>query len=248
MVRSPYVREGFTTNLEDFAYLPKSTLGHLEHELAEGTSARDVLCGSWSAAQASGTVVDKGERVFFPIERGAKQGGSHALVATLSPNNRPDAQPWALTYAGPDRYHVLDVLTDDPDTPRSIERFAYTPWPQVLEEVAAAALPEQWGFEDEPNAILISYLKYTYQRAALQHKVLYDKSNGLAAFNTGLVNRGYDGLYLCFTPNPRLGYQYWVYAGVCTAGRRGLGKRLVEAFHTLPPARVSLRRRERPCF
>lgn len=163
MARAPYAREGFGTGLEEFAYLPKTTLGHLEHELPEGAGTRETLCRSWQAAQASGLVVDKGERVFFPIEDGVRRGDGFRLVAILS-----------------------------------------------------------------------SYLKYTYQRAALQGKVLYSKVDGLAAFNTGLVDRGYDDLFLCFTPNPRQGLQYWIYAGVCTAGRRGLGKQLVETFHQLP--------------
>lgn len=234
MARAPYAREGFGTGLEEFAYLPKTTLGHLEHELPEGAGTRETLCRSWQAAQASGLVVDKGERVFFPIEDGVRRGDGFRLVATLSPNIHPGTQPWALSYAGPDRYHVLDALADDPETPRRLESFAYVPWNQALDDVATAALSEPWGFEDDPTAILSSYLKYTYQRAALQGKVLYSKADGLAAFNTGLVDRGYDDLFLCFTPNPRQGLQYWIYAGVCTAGRRGLGKQLVETFHQLP--------------
>lgn len=251
-------RDGFGPKLDEFAFVPPSTIGHLARRLPEGTDAFQVLCDSWQCAHESGLVVDEGRSVSFPVwtpsadaaagsalhEDDPSPSASSAelpdndLVATLVPNNRDDVSvPWALRYVGPDRYRILDKLRDDLSTPRDIQSFAWMPWDRVLEEVASAALDEPWDLGTGDRWVLRSYLRYTYQRAAIQGKVLLDNSNDLAAFNTGLVGKTFEDLFMCFKPNVRMNPE-WEYAGVCVAGVRSLGKQLIEGFPQLP-ARAS---------
>lgn len=121
---------------------------------------------------------------------------------------------------------------------KELERFAWLgPWDDLLESLADIALPEVWEFESasaDPRrkSILRSYLSTTFYRLKLEDKVCIDEDAGFAAFNTGLVNGRYDDIYACFTPGT--GQSAWRFAGFCTSGARGLGKRLVNLFNPLP--------------
>ena len=224
-------------NLMDFALVPGSTLGHLAVELPAGASARETLCTSWSNAVAADLIIDQRSKIFFPVWTEGDDPSklpANGLIAILNPNKREDDErTWALTYAGRDAHDTLRQLTDDVALPGNIERFAYIPWHVVLRDVAGKALVEQWDDGDGSYDVLKSYLKYTFQRLALQNKVLVDDPNKFSAFNTGLVNQTYDEIFICFEPNDR-DVPSWKYAGVCTAGERGLGKRLIDLCSSLP--------------
>lgn len=224
-------------NLMDFAMIPGSTLGHLAPELPIGANAREILVTSWSNAVAANLLIDQRNKVFFPIWTEGDDPAvlpSNGLIAILNPNKREDDERvWALTYAGPDAHSTLHQLTADVALPGNIERFAYMPWHIVLREVADKALDEQWDDGDGTHDVLKSYLKYTFQRLALQNKVFIDDDAKFAAINSGLVNQTYDEIFICFEPNDR-SVPAWKYAGVCTAGERGQGKRLVDLCIALP--------------
>lgn len=131
---------------------------------------------------------------------------------------------------------------------KELERFAWLgPWDEFLDSLAAMALPERWNFEsssDEPHRkhILRSCISTTFYRLKLEDKVCIDADAGFAAFNTGLVNRHYDDIYACFTPGT--GQSAWRFSGFCTAGSRGLGKRLVSLFNPLPEPASYFERKE----
>ena len=55
-----------------------------------------------------------------------------------------------------------------------------------------------------------------------------------ACFNTGLVDKHYDDIYACFTPNDPGCETEWKFAGFCTAANRTLGKQIVNYFSPLP--------------
>ncbi|MBQ6395096.1 MAG: DUF3825 domain-containing protein [Atopobiaceae bacterium] len=237
-----YVRDGFTDELTDFAYIPQGTAGHLARKIGGGDAVA-ALRDSWAVAKKNGLVVDKGDAVTFPIWKNDAERESGTLpeprmIATLKPNkNENPTAPWAIAYAGPDSWKILTDLEDDTITPRDIQDFAFRPWDRVLSEVSHRALDEPWDFGNGDKRILKSYLTYTYQRLSLQGKVAVDSEQGLAAFNTGLVTSTYDELFMCFSPNNR-NRPDWRYAGICVAGERGLGKSLVDSFKPLP-ARVT---------
>ena len=241
MPGTPYQRDGFTNNIWDFAFVARSTVGHLSRRLPLGTDATKIVVDSWHTAYEAGLVVDDGDSVSFPVwqevppaDGATLPDGRGRLVATLVPNNREDAaQAWFLKYAGPDNFHILEKLEDNKGVPRELLKFAFIPWDKVLSEVSAKALPEPWDFREGDRQVLRSFLTFTYQRAAIQGKVAINAEKGLAAFNTGLVGPTYDHIFMCFRPNDQA-YPDWVYMGVCIAGERGLGKELVDAFAPLP--------------
>ncbi|HIT51505.1 MAG TPA: DUF3825 domain-containing protein [Candidatus Aveggerthella excrementigallinarum] len=117
---------------------------------------------------------------------------------------------------------------------KELEHFAWLgPWEDFLDQLADLALPEAWDFEapEDPtshrNAILKSFVCTTFYRLRLEDKVCTDASARFAAFNTDLVNRRYDDIYACFEPDTTQSSFEWRFVGFCTAGSRGLGKRLV---------------------
>ena len=176
-----YVRDGFTDELTDFAYIPQGTAGHLARKIGGGDAVA-ALRDSWAVAKKNGLVVDKGDAVTFPIWKNDAECESGTLpeprmIATLKPNkNENPTAPWAIAYAGPDSWKILTDLEDDTITPRDIQDFAFRPWDRVLSEVSNRALDEPWDFGNGDKRILKSYLTYTYQRLSLQGKVAVDSS------------------------------------------------------------------------
>lgn len=235
-----YIRAGITDNLSDFAFIPPSVVGHLSRRLRGDAHPRSVLIESWRAAYDSGYVIDEGDKISFQVMAEDAQGegaslSQDKLLATIKRNTKEGAdQEWAVAYAGPDTYHKLDILEDDMASPRDIQEFAFIPWDKVLAELSSRAREEPWGFDDEDGySVLRSYVTYTYQRVAIQNKVAINEAKRLAAFNTGLVTPTFDDLFMCFRPNHKT-YPAWAYDGVCVAGERGLGKRLVDSFAETP--------------
>lgn len=84
-----------------------------------------------------------------------------------------------------------------------IRRFAYLNWGEALPQLARLALPEMWGFGFDPDdfGILRNYLTYTFERVKLEDKILFTDRNAMATFNTGLISRKGNDIYMTFTPN-----------------------------------------------
>ena len=79
------------------------------------------------------------------------------------------------------------------------------------------------------------YLKYTFLRLQHEGKILFNEDKTFAAFNTGLVTPHYDDIYACFEESDTEEHATkWRFLEFCTAGGRGVGKRLVDAFNPLP--------------
>lgn len=115
---------------------------------------------------------------------------------------------------------------------------------RLLQALADAALDEKWGFDDDerPNSILWNYLTYTFYRLQSEGKVLEDRDKGVAAFNTGLVNKRYEELYACFSPSEQ--GAPWKFDEFCKAGAKGRGKDIVKAFNPLPQRAEYFQRKE----
>jgi len=111
--------------------------------------------------------------------------------------------------------------------------------PEMLQALKGVALDEGWEFSgwndaEHPFPILWNYLCYTFVRLEREQKVLEKQSDGIAAFNTGLVDRRYEPIYALFQKNTRPGAQPWRYSCFCIAGEGPFGKTLVRQFNPLP--------------
>lgn len=99
----------------------------------------------------------------------------------------------------------------------SLFRWAFFPdreeWLQMLSDLAKEQV---WQYEDHdpnhPNPALFDYLRDTFRRLQLEGKVLESRSEGLALFNTGLVDRE-EGrpIFAVFGPNPNRNRQPWLF-------------------------------------
>lgn len=108
----------------------------------------------------------------------------------------------------------------------------------ALKKLKDIALAEEWGYrtsrESNLYPILSSYIRHTFGRLTCTGKIKYaDKE--YAAFNTGLVDNGYESIYALFAKcDHKDKKQYWKFLAFCVAGQNKYGKLLVEKFSQLP--------------
>lgn len=82
--------------------------------------------------------------------------------------------------------------------------------------------PEKWSFGDRSdNAILKSYIEYTFRKLDEENKILI-KDNEYALFNTGLFTTFYEAIYAYFVPNKNPGRQSWFFEGFYTPYQLGM--------------------------
>lgn len=182
-------------------------------------------------------------KVQFPISIKRGDGASlmEASIKRDAMAGRPGSLPWHLCY-------VDKAIHNKVVAGRALTDWAYLGnWQDVLSSLASIVLPERWGFEGEDDGgdtypILKNYLTYTFYRLRAEGKVLEDPEKGIAAFNTGLVDRTYEPIYACFSPANLA--QPWRFEAFCRAGSRNWGKRLVGAFNPLPARAEYFTRKE----
>ena len=237
--------------LEDFCYLPTSTLDILRANVPQGLDVFALLAGDWEAAYNEGALRYYEGKVIFPLHEMRSDGHTPIEISIRHVSyDNAGGKPWYAcyvnTYVRPER-PAKQVIPS-----RELEQFGWLgPWEQFLQALADLALPESWDFElaegEEPaqhkNAILKSYICTTFYRLKLEDKVCTDDAGTFAAFNTGLVTRTYDDIYACFEPQSPA-TPPWKFAGFCTSGSRGLGKRLVSSFNPLPEPPSYFERKE----
>lgn len=119
--------------------------------------------------------------------------------------------------------------------PKDLSEFAFiikTKW----QDLADLALDEFWGGSDLP--LLRNYIKYTFFRLVSENKdkVKIADDRGMAAFNTGLVDRRFQPIYALLKKNNKAGTAPWFLESFCVAGENFNGKALVRTFNPLPEA------------
>lgn len=90
--------------------------------------------------------------------------------------------------------------------------FAFVFVPDELARLADLAEPENWQSADMPDndyAVLYQYLKYTYDRAYRENKIVYSEDGEACCFNTGLVTELQQEIYAYFLKNTTPDKQQW---------------------------------------
>ena len=216
-------------------------------ELPQGTSAyataEELLDTSWDAAVQAGALRFYEGKVIFPIDA-ARPGSQVPIEVSIKQGDpeRSEGRAWFVSYVNA---YVPPVAAQAASPTKAIEDFAWMgPWEDFLEDLAAIALPESWGFKGagaraaagaatgRPYAILKSYVCNTYYRLNQEGKICVADDGGFAAFNSGLVDGRYDDIYLCF--EPQAGHPQWRFVGFAASGNRALKKRVNKTFNPLP--------------
>lgn len=226
-------------SLEDFCYLPQKPLGILIQFLENSGVRRDIsdlhtdLAEDFDKARADGAVRFYDGKMIFPCRW--KRSDGTPVELTLKPSTYEGRQPWFLNFVD------TQIRGREPrgvQPGRRLENFAFLgSWSAFLTELAEKAVPESWDFAGSQRRdyhILIQYIKYTFYRLTRENKVCISDDRQFACFNTGLVDKHYDDIYACFTPNDPGCETEWKFAGFCTAANRTLGKQIVNYFSPLP--------------
>ena len=238
--------------LSSFAYFPPATLDILRENAPGVSDVARLLDEDWGRAYEAGALRYYEGKVVFPLHVMRSDGKTPIEISIRHVNyQNEEEKPWYLCYVNA---YVPPSRSRRHEAPSlELEKFARLgPWDQFLGELAGLALPESWDF-DPPSeggaqgrwAILKSYIRMTFYRLKLEDKICIDDGGSFAAFNTGLATRRYDDIYACFEPLDGAstsaggrtgagGAPSWRFAGFCTGGSRGLGKRLVGLFSPLP--------------
>jgi hypothetical protein len=236
--------EDIPRSLRDEAFLPQKLLAIVNEYAAGDLNAREALISGYEASLRDHKVIKSDGRIIF--DTGLTDRSGETLIASLKPSDIPNGLPWYLNYVG--RREKKRVHRDSPG--KMLERFAFLgSWASFLGQLADKALPEVWSFEGEDQrdyAILQKYIQYTFYRLNLEDKICISEDGRIAAFNTGLVDEHYDDIYACFMPNLSdvPGAAKWRFQDFCTAGGRGTGKWLVDAFNPLPQPASYFERKE----
>lgn len=118
--------------------------------------------------------------------------------------------------------------------------FNYAQWTNYLGDLKVLknqlALYENWSFKEEPDdddfPILKNYINYTFAKAWQDKRVLLSLDGRYSVFNTGLVNRNYQYIYILFEKN--IGLKPWKFVMYCIPGVKQGGRLLADNFKVLP--------------
>jgi hypothetical protein len=142
-----------------------------------------------------------------------------------------------------DHSHANKRLTDWAHIPfERPHRYDDETYESVLHCLKEVSLREKWHFgldEDSKDlSLLRRYILYTFDRLRNQDKIAYTNQDGKrwAVFNTGLVDKVYDPIYMLFVENAPGKQRAWRLDNICIEGKRGPGKRLASLFSPCPPA------------
>lgn len=161
------------------------------------------------------------------------------IVLVFVPNRIPDQQPWEMQKAITEYDFTNTYYVELGNRPRDmLYNFAY--WPNYFEDLKDLknnlVLPENWSYKEQPDdndfPILKSYLAYTFSKLWKDKQVYMSENGRYCVFNTGLVNKNYQYVYVVFESN--IGSKPWKFCMFACPGIKYGGRVLAENFSTLP--------------
>ena len=225
----------------DLVWTPEKQLQKLAACAKASIDLKALLNRDWDHALSTRTLRYFDGKVSFPLSC-IRDDGETLVEATIKRDRDaqiPGSKPWVLLF--------IDSRARQKEKPGELfGKWAHIgDWNKMLASLAEMALPEQWSFDYEEDAypILGSYLTYTFYRLDYEGKVLENAEKGIAAFNTGLVDKTYEAIYACFSPTT-FGSAPWHFEEFCKAGSRQWGKKLVSTFNPLPQRATYFSRKE----
>lgn len=161
------------------------------------------------------------------------------VVLSFIPNRNPDKQPWEMQNAISETEFSGDAYVELGNKPREM-LFNYAYWPSFVTDLKSLkndlALYENWSFIENPDdnnfPILKNYISYTFAKLWQDKQVAISVDGRYSVFNTGLVNRNYQYIYVLFEKN--VGSKPWKFSMFCIPGIRQGGRILSENFKVLP--------------
>lgn len=188
------------TNASETAYAIRQKLNTEYITLAsEEDSIRIVM------KQDSSVVTDitRANLIYMTTSILANDGSPIVLV--FMPNKRVDHQPWELQKAITETEFLSANYTELGNKPRDM-LYNYAYWPNYIDDLKTLkndlALPENWSYKENPTdddfPILKSYIAYTFAKLWKDKQVYVSVNGQYSVFNTGLVNRNYQYIYVVF--------------------------------------------------
>lgn len=161
------------------------------------------------------------------------------IVLVFTPNKRVGHQPWELQKAITEAELQSANYIELGSKPRDM-LYNYASWPNYIEDLKALkndlALPENWSYKESPAdddfPILKSYLAYTFAKLWKDKQVYVSVNGQYSVFNTGLVNRNYQYIYVIFEKNT--GSKAWRFLTFANPGVKYGGRILSGNFISLP--------------
>lgn len=127
------------------------------------------------------------------------------------------------------------MKNDKLDLPEFIHQFAFIPrFEENIKFLAGFAEEEDWKYHNTHSEteypILENYIKYTYKRIAEEKKISFSMDETMCCFNTGLVTRNQEPIYIVFNENKFQDAEpYWHFYKFIRRGDHELAK-----FSSLP--------------
>lgn len=161
------------------------------------------------------------------------------LVLGFIPNRNSDRQPWEMQKAVTENEYRNKYYVELGEKPKEM-LYKYAYWPGYKEDLKilknSLALPENWSYKENPEdddfPILNNYITYTFSKLWKDKQVLFSTNGGYSVFNTGLVNRNYQYIYVLFERNK--GEKPWKFSRFACPGVKQGGRILADNFAVLP--------------
>lgn len=241
-------------SLRDFAFIPERALdSYKQLTNTSGTSfaIRKELNNEYLIAVNSsdtsklvmkqdGTKVSDpslANRVYITTEKIAADNSPIVLV--FVPNKNLGYQPWEMQKAVTETELQSTNYIDLGSKPRNM-LYNYAYWPSYVDDLKElknnVVLQENWSFKENPSdddfPILKSYMAYTFYKLWKDKQVYVSKNEQYSVFNTGLVNRNYQYIFVLFEKN--IGAKPWKFFAFAAPGVGYGGRILSGNFETLP--------------
>lgn len=228
--------------LTSFVWIPARKEEEILNYSKSDIDVAGLLNRDWDVAKKRGVLRSYGGKIQFPISVIRDDGNTLVEVAIKRDgrSNNGQSKPWFVSHV--DNYPKQKTIAG-----KAFYEWAYLGnTEEVLERLADIALDEKWSFDEDDESdsysILSNYLIYTFYKLKTEGKVLEDRDKGIAAFNTGLVDKTYEPIYACFSPSSI--NEPWRFEAFCKAGSRQWGKKLVSSFNPLPKRASYFQRKE----